>query len=313
MDAPVTFPWVSCETVRCNLCGADEPDVLLDATGSPQRSQRDLQYAASGDTPLQDRLVRCRRCGLVYVSPRPQRQAIEHAYAEVDNSLYLEQGSERSRTFARAIRWLEKAGARKGRLLDVGCAGGFFVKAAGDAGWAAEGLEISRHLCQFGRDALGVSITQGTLERAPFLEQSFDVITFWDVLEHVADPSGTLDRAKRLLKPGGHLLVNYPDYGSLWAKWLGRRWWFLIDVHIYYFTPATLAKLLEKHGFQMCLQRRHFQTLRLGYLLQRAQASFPRLGRWMETCCRRMGLQNVPVTYYAGQKTAIARNAAAHV
>ncbi len=295
------------ESVRCTLCGADEPEVLLEAIAPSARSTQDLQYAASGDKPLQDRLVRCKKCALVYVSPRPQQQAIEHAYEEVDNSTYIEQGEERIQTFSRSLQWLEKAGARKGKLLDIGCAGGFFVKAAKNAGWEAEGIEISKHLCEFGREKLGVKITQGTLDKVSLPDHAFDVITFWDVLEHVADPSDSLQRVCRLLKPGGYLLVNYPDYDSLFARLLGRRWWFLIDVHIYYFTPHTLTKLLKKFGFEMCLQKRHYPTLRLGYLLQRAQGSFSRLGRILEKLIGALGLQNAPLTYYASQKTAIAR------
>lgn len=298
---------ITLESVRCTLCGADDPKVLLEAIAPAERSAHDLQYAASGDKPLQDRLVRCKQCDLVYVSPRPQQQAIEEAYQEVDNSLYLEHGEERIKTFSRAIHWLEKVGARKGKLLDIGCAGGFFVKAAKNAGWEAEGIEISKHLCEFGRDRLGVKITQGTLEKVSLPEHAFDVITYWDVLEHVADPSDSLRRVCQLLKPGGHLLVNYPDYNSLFAKVLGRRWWFLIDVHIYYFTPRTLSRLLKKFGFEMCLEKRHYQTLRLGYLTQRAQGSFPRVGSWAEKLVRLFGLQDFPFTYYASQKTAIAR------
>jgi 2-polyprenyl-3-methyl-5-hydroxy-6-metoxy-1,4-benzoquinol methylase len=292
------------ENVPCNVCGADDPEVLLPALAT---TDRNLVYAASGDTPLQDRLVRCKRCRLVYVSPRPAHQEIEHAYEAVDNSLYLAQGQDRLATFRSALRWIEAQGVKKGSVLDVGCAGGFFVKAAQDAGWKATGIELSRHLCEFGSRQLGIQIIPGTLERTTLPENSFDLITFWDVLEHVSDPRDTLERAYRLLKPGGHLLVNYPNYNSIWAKLFGRRWWFLIDVHIYYFTPRTLNQLLRKTGFKMRAEKLHFQQLSLGYVLQRLGGLFPAISGLIRPLSESALLRKTPITYYASQQTALAQ------
>jgi 2-polyprenyl-3-methyl-5-hydroxy-6-metoxy-1,4-benzoquinol methylase len=189
----------------------------------------------------------------------------------------------------------------------VGCAGGFFLKAAENAGWNATGIELSRHLYEFGTKELGVTIIPGTLDRTDLPEKSFDLITFWDVLEHVADPKATLLKARRLLKPGGYLLVNYPDFDSVGAKLLGRRWWFLIDVHIYYFTPTTLKKLVEGLGFRVTAQRRHYQQLRFGYLADRIAKIVPFVGRGLAKGAQGLGLKNLPITYYASQKTTLAR------
>lgn len=295
---------LSYESVPCNLCGADDPIVLLPAREADSDSR---DYAASGDSPLHDRLVRCKRCDLVYVSPRPKRQTIEDGYERVDNTTYVQQGAGRLQTFAQALRWLEACGVKKGKVLDIGAAGGFFVKAAADAGWEATGLEISRHLCDYGRTTLGATMVQGTIDRASFPERSFDLISFWDVLEHVSDPADALVQARRWLKPGGTLLINYPDYSSIWAHLLGRKWWFLIDVHIYYFTPATLSKLLEKCGFKPGRRRMHFQTLPLGYLAERIQGIFPLVGRPLDSVIRRLGLRRIPFTYYASQQTMLAQ------
>jgi SAM-dependent methyltransferase len=292
------------EAVSCNLCGADDADVLLEPIERPPQG---LEYAASGDAPLHDRLVRCRRCELVYVSPRPKQASIEQAYAEVDNTTYLDQGNERIATFRRAARWLIDRGVPMGRLLDVGCAGGFFIRAAKDAGWAAQGIEISKHLCEFARNQLGVEVIQGTIQTVKFPGHFFDVISFWDVLEHVADPADALNWTRQLLKLDGALVINYPDYDSLFAKILGRRWWFLIDVHIYYFTPETLTKLLRKCGFEPQYERRHLQVLRLGYIARRVQGMFPRLGRALTAIFKTTGMERLPFTYYASQKTVIAR------
>jgi len=294
----------SYESVVCNLCGADDPAVLLPAL-PPNGGEH--QFAASGESPLRDRLVRCKKCGLVYVSPRLKQQAIESGYENVDNTVYIEQAAGRLQTFQRALQWLDTIGVAKGQVLDIGCAAGFFVRAAQDAGWKATGIEISKHLCEYGRNQLGVNILQGTLENSTLPPHSFDLVTFWDVLEHVSDPTDALERARKLLKPGGYLLVNYPHYGSIWAKLLRRRWWFLIDVHIYYFTPRTLAKLLRKCGFTPKHERMHFQTLPLGYLTDRVKSIFPKLGGAVKTGVRLTHMDNLPFTYYASQKSCLAQ------
>src|SRR5687768_2441939 len=113
------------EHVVCNLCGADDPETVYEAQSEPVR-QRDLvrTFRASGDELLTDRLVRCRRCSLEYVSPRPRGGDIVAAYAEGDDPAYVSQVDARERTFDKALGRIEGLLPQKGRLLDVGTAAG---------------------------------------------------------------------------------------------------------------------------------------------------------------------------------------------
>ena len=100
--------------------------------------------------------------------------------------------------------------------------------------------------------------------------KSYDVVTLWDVLEHTPDPKTEMREMHRLLKDDGLLVINYPDIGSWIARADGTSWVFLLDVHLYYFTRATIRKLLGDAGFEVVRIRPHFQRLALGYVLHRA-------------------------------------------
>jgi SAM-dependent methyltransferase len=102
-----------------------------------------------------------------------------------------------------------------GTLLDVGCGPGTFLRAAHDAGWRAEGVEISRFAAERARAAHGLPVFNGELTALDRPAGSVDVITFWDSLEHVNDPLATLNAAHRLLRPGGLILVATDNFDCL--------------------------------------------------------------------------------------------------
>jgi SAM-dependent methyltransferase len=300
MDTRSTAPPL--EDVACNLCGADDAETVYEARYEPGR-RRDLvqTFRASGDELLIDRLVKCRRCGLEYVSPRPRGGDIVAAYSEGDDPAYVSQVEARERTFAAALARIEHLQPQKGRLLDVGTAAGAFLAAAKARGWQAEGCEPNRWMADWGSRHYGVVIRAGELFDQEYPPGSFDVVTLWDVVEHTPDPARVVRRIGELLKPGGLLIVNYPDRGSWIARMLGRRWPFLSSVHLYYFTRATLARMLETYGFEVAQQRPHFQWLELDYLLGRGEVLSAPLSRWSRSLAGRLGLARRQVPYWIGQ------------
>ena len=290
------------EHVPCNLCGGDDPETVYEARYEPGRS-RDLvrTFRASGDELLIDRLVKCRRCGLEYVSPRPRGGDIVAAYSEGDDPAYVSQVDARERTFAAALARIETLQPQKGRLLDIGTAAGAFLAAAKGRGWEVEGCEPNRWMAEWGSRHYGVNIRAGELFDQDFPPASFDVVTLWDVVEHTPDPARVVRRIGELLKPGGLLIINYPDRGSWIARLLGRRWPFLSSVHLYYFTRPTLSKMLERHGFEVAQQRPHFQWLELDYLLGRGEVISAPLSRLSRALARRIGIADRQVPYWIGQ------------
>jgi SAM-dependent methyltransferase len=195
----------------------------------------------------------------------------------------------------------------RGRLLDVGTAAGAFLAAARKRGWQVEGCEPNAWLAAWGSRHYGIPIRTGELFDQPFAPQSFDVVTLWDVIEHTPDPSRVMRTAGDLIRPGGLLVVNYPDIGSWIARTLGRRWPFLSSVHLYYFTRETMRRLLERHGFDVVEMRPHFQRLELEYLLSRGAVISAALSKASRAVAKGAGLSGREVPYWIGQTFVAAR------
>jgi len=150
----------------------------------------------------------------------------------------------------RELALLERLTAGR-RLLDVGCSYGFFLDTAQRRGWSAAGVELSPESSQFARERYGLEVHTGSVADAPYEAGTFDVVTIRHVLEHVPDPGTLITEAWALLQPGGLLAIAVPNFGSLVARLFGPEWWWIDPpTHLFYFTRATLTRLLAKQGFQ---------------------------------------------------------------
>jgi SAM-dependent methyltransferase len=298
----------------CPVCGGRDAGEVRASRYPANIEVRELQsvYCASSDHTLLDRVVRCRACDMVYISPRLDASLIQGGYEAVEDPVFVAQNPQRIRTFAKSIRAiLSRTGMdpRGKRLLDVGCAGGAFPAAARDAGFVAQGIEPSRWLSGYGRKTYGLDIRQGILERGVYPESSFDVVTLWDVIEHVPEPHEILTTIHGLLTPRGYLWVNYPDIGSIVAKLMGWRWPFWLSVHLHYYVRTTMRRQLERAGFEVLYITPHWQQLQFGYVMQRAAGIVPPL-KFAAKLVNAIGLGSLPFTYNMGQTMVIARKKA---
>jgi SAM-dependent methyltransferase len=203
-------------------------------------------------------IVQCPGCGLVYVGEDPAEIDFENLYGESyykggDDKVfadYLGQEGER-RAAARRKLWGLKRLVPSGRLLDVGCAAGFFLVEAA-AAYDVEGVELSAFSSRFAREHFGLKVTTGALAEARFPSGRFDVITLWDVIEHVPNPLAVLSEASRLLRPGGHLVLTTGDIDSSLAKAKGADWSLMGPPwHLYYFSKATMSRMAQGAGLQV--------------------------------------------------------------
>jgi 2-polyprenyl-3-methyl-5-hydroxy-6-metoxy-1,4-benzoquinol methylase len=298
------------EHVPCFLCSADDYDVVYPAQYEREKDVDLVQkFRASGDELLIDQLVRCRRCSFQYVNPRLRGDLILGSYTEGDDQTYVSQLTARERTFDRSLGEIERASGGPGRLLDIGTAAGAFVAAAVKRGWRAEGCEPNRWLANWGASHYGITIRQGSVFEQPYEPASFDVLTLWDVIEHTLDPRQMLEHCHMLLKPGGTLVVNYPDIGSWIARALGRRWLFLTSVHLYYFERHTIRRMLESTGFTVEHIRPHVQRLELDYILFRGSVLSQTLSSAARAIVRPLGLSKSQVPYWLGQTFVLAKRA----
>lgn len=207
-------------------------------------------------------LVRCNACGLVYANPRLPETEIMQRY---DSPLFFNQYLENLRAtpstydfdFIRShyhifLGLIEQFFAPGKRLLDVGCGPGFFIKAAEEAGWKAEGIEISSAASEYANNIVRVPVHKGKLEELNLSSDTYDLVTLNDILEHLVDPLGTLKEIHRILKREGVVILNTPDFNSLNRLFLGNDWAVLSPAeHLYNFTQKTLMRMLSEANFQV--------------------------------------------------------------
>jgi SAM-dependent methyltransferase len=297
------------ESVPCNLCGSDGFRVRAPSRRDPSRPiDLETVFRSSGDEPLMDQLVECTSCGLVYVRPRLRADLVLTGYEGGTDKGFVSQAAFRERTFRRCLDRIERVQRPPGRrVLDVGAAGGSFLAMARERGYEPLGCEPSSWMCGFAREHYGLELTPGTLFEMAVDPGSVHLLSLWDVLEHTPDPRAVLDHARRLLAPGGVLAISVPDYGSLAARLMGRRWVFLLTVHLYYFTRRTLGELLRRAGFEPLRFEPHRQTLELGYVAQRAAPYLGPLGGLLTGGVRALGIGRLPLQYWVGQTLVVAR------
>lgn len=261
------------ETVACNLCGGDQTDVLFESLdGWPV--DKAGHYAATTDQfGAYGRIVRCRACGLVFTNPRVMASRLLEAYRDSKDDTYVTEADARSMNAYLSLAAIRRH-APGGRLLEAGCSAGYFLNAA-RLTYDVAGVEPSSWARRIAAERLKLPVTAATLEEARFPEASFDAAALIDVIEHVADPKGLLAEVARLVKPGGIVYLVTPDIGSLSARLLGGRWWGLRPAHVFYFSRATLRRLLEDSGFDPVDTRSYGRIFTWGYWLTRL-SNYPR-------------------------------------
>jgi 2-polyprenyl-3-methyl-5-hydroxy-6-metoxy-1,4-benzoquinol methylase len=211
----------------------------------------------------QFQIVRCNGCRLVYLTPQVPPDKLSGIYQEtywaspaakdLGYTDYLGDRDLYRRTFRRRLERHVLSHVRRGRLLDVGCAAGLFLKEASRAGFETAGVDVSRPMVEFARNELKLEhVALGTLQDCRFADGAFDVVTLWDVVEHVPDPPELLREVRRVMSRDGYLILETQNERSLFARMMGRRWHhYKVPEHLFHFGPETCARLLREAGFDV--------------------------------------------------------------
>jgi SAM-dependent methyltransferase len=255
---------------RCALCQSDDTSVLFVKHGT--------DYSE------------CRGCGFRFSSPAVNPN-LANAITDYEAAYlgYLAPDPSDAANFASLRHWMERFRPLQGsRVLDVGAGSGKLVREFLSCGAAAEGLEPSRALF----DHFLAGDAAFTCEMIDSFRESrvrrFDVITAFDVIEHVAEPMPFLADVSSLLEPGGFFFVSTPDVGSVMAKTFGRQWHFYSSYHLSYFSPRTLSAAAARHGLTLLDVSHRGKRRSLGYVFRYAAEfvggrSAP---RWASACDR---------------------------
>ena len=285
------------EDIACNLCGSRESVLLYPSSLTNSTLDASDFRCTSASYGVHPPIVRCRKCDLVYANPRWDSFVVRESYSVVEDPTYVEEREGRVLTFSRNLKPIEElvaANSHTRRLLDVGCHIGVMVELAKERGWDAWGVEPSTWAAEQAR-ARGLHVLTGTLADVGLEANYFDVVTMWDVIEHLTDPAAEIRQMHRVLKPGGILAIHTIDIESLFARLMGPRWPWLMEMHLYYFSPRTLGKMLEHAGFQVIRSSAQGRFLRLGYFATRIKPYSKLLFRMLDTVFTRTNLCSVAV------------------
>ena len=234
----LSYPERDLAYVHCDLCGSDTSTVLFEKDGFKH--------------------VKCCHCDLVHVNPRlrnplKQQQTFYNNLAAAFG--HLDEQAQHDYTGSRRKRFLKEAAMYlpynlNGRILDIGCGLGGFLKAAAEQGWKyPEGIEIAPQAAEYTSKFFPVKMK-------PFEETQydyyFDVIRLENVIEHVPSPRSIVALAYKYLRPGGLFVISTPNYRSLSVRLCHEKWQYIAGAdHIYLFTPKTISQLLGKNGFKI--------------------------------------------------------------
>ncbi len=204
-------------------------------------------------------IVRCTRCGLVFVGTEISDEELIQLY---DESYYEDpeatgysgygEAESRKRHHDRSLLDQVERLAPPGRMLEIGCAYGFFLDEARKRGWTVAGVEPSTHAAEYARSHFGLPVATALPEQEETPVGMLDAVVMWDVIEHLPHPRTTLERASEWLRPGGVLALSTGDVRSLSSRLHGADWSLMTPPwHQYYFSRATLRGLLEECGFDV--------------------------------------------------------------
>jgi 2-polyprenyl-3-methyl-5-hydroxy-6-metoxy-1,4-benzoquinol methylase len=247
----------------------------------PCENCRSTRFSTIRNAEEGSKIVRCLDCGLEFVNPLPTEEWLKQLYAQElangDQKLpfyqnYIQERKDRGNSFDKLhnsrLALIERfckrpatndgktpASSARGSLLDVGCGAGFFLKTAQARGWNPHGIDFLPEYNRFAKEELRLeNIHSSTLEEMNYPPLSFDVVTLWDLIEHLRHPLSTLKEINRILRPGGLVAIwtpNVKNAALLKDRWDGYR----VPLHLYFLSNQALNNLLTQSGFQTVYEK----------------------------------------------------------
>jgi SAM-dependent methyltransferase len=237
---------------RCASCGTeDNSETVYPASFDARAFTPAVFSARRSPDRIHYRIVRCRECGLLRSDPVAADDVLSDLYARSELH-YEDEIANLVQTYGRYLAELDRFGRAKQALLEVGCGNGFFLEEALRQGYTAvRGVEPSSHAVSQAPPDLREAIVVDVMRPGLFDEQSFDVICFFQVLDHLPDPGSVLEECFRLLRPGGLVLCLNHDAKALSARVLGGRSPIVDIEHTYLFDQATISRLFRSQGYRV--------------------------------------------------------------
>lgn len=241
------------KVVSCNLCGSGKYNLLF------------VNYDHLSKNKQAFNIVQCKKCGLVYLNPRPSQ--MESYYLDS----YDPHNPRKSDTNFSIFRALmisfyknkktltdlfksvfcqmiySPPTAKCGRVLDVGCGNGGYLSVLNDCGWEVYGVDFSKKAVRYAQNERGLNnVKQAKAEKLDFIDNFFGLVMMNHLIEHLQNPKDSLLEAKRVLKKGGILVITTPNFSSLNSRIFGKNWFPLeTPRHLFLFDTYTIKKMIE--------------------------------------------------------------------
>ena len=230
------------------------------------------------------KVVSCLVCGLSYAPQRLHDKSLESTYKDVVDAGYIRNKDARIRTFEKSFDKISRfLPLKPGRILEIGSYCGFFGQVAKERGWEYVGIELSSWATKYAQDSMGLDVREGNLTEfiKNYHGEPFDVIVMWDVIEHLQDPIKDLTQAHGLLQKQGLLFFSTIVIDSWFARLLGARWPWIMEMHLFYFSIPTLKLILEKSGFRLEEHSNYIHYASFRYLLDKISVLVTPLLGWL--------------------------------
>lgn len=264
------------ENLVCPNCAAQRGLLIIKGTVNLKDMLQKTNYSLTeAENGLFGDIYKCARCRMFFVDRRGISDALVNHYENQPlDSNYIKGEAFRERTFRRILGRLKKirGDLRNGTILDIGCGVGFFLAEAARAGYDVYGVEPSITAVHYAHTELNLTnVLCGSADQIDelFQDKKFDIITAFDVLEHIVRPREFLEKLSKHLKPHGIIILTIPMIDSPGATFFGRHWHALLPSHLNYFTNSSLKEFYFSLGYKCEYQRWYLRFFPVSYLLKR--------------------------------------------
>lgn len=264
--------------INCPLCKSNKFKIIYKSTLRKKDSDLDIIREnlknSLGDYTKHSQIVKCKNCSLIYVNPRENINNFLSEYKNVVDHEYNETEKFRKVLLNNHLKELEKL-KKRGDILDIGCFTGIFLELAKNSGWIAYGIEPSTWATKIAQKK-GIKIIGKTIETTKLPKSKYDVITLFDVIEHLSDPNSSLQQLYYALKDDGIIVIGTPNIESFISKILGSTHNpHLIRMHLVLFGKKTIQKILENNEFKIINFSTYGRIIPLYYFFKVLSISFP--------------------------------------
>jgi 2-polyprenyl-3-methyl-5-hydroxy-6-metoxy-1,4-benzoquinol methylase len=255
----------------CPICKSNV-EVYIEGVVDPKKyffGKSEYQIATEDRVCLP--VYKCKACGHGFVPISFEDSVIDEWYRQAPrDTVFMREETGRRKTAQIVLDRINRLyEGKKGVLLDVGCGPGLFLSEAQKNGWSIEGVEVAKWAVEYAKEKMNiVNVNEGGVGALSVMARdSFDVITCFDLIEHLVDPVNFLQELACVIKPGGLLLVTTPCFDSWLSHAMGGKWFSIMPEHLHYFSENSLRQLFDGVGFKVKekkLHTRHF-TIKYGW------------------------------------------------